>query len=482
MIQLRPYQAKAVEDMRAAIRKGMRRLVLCAPTGAGKTVIFSYMCKSAYDKGKRALIVTDRTELMTQSGGALSGLGLIPEQIRSGHEPNLNGKLLYTAMVETLARRMSRTAYQQLLASFDLIIFDEAHKQAFNKLFPYISPDTVVIGATATPHRERNQACMSEFYDGIVEAAKISELIDMGFLAQPLTFSVPVDLSGIKMRGGDYDEKHMGQMYAKRRVWQGVAEQYNKICPGEKALLFASSIEASKDCCEHLVECGINARHLDSEMGAYERAKILAWYKREPDAVLCNVGILTTGFDAPDTKAVILYRATKSLPLFLQMCGRGSRRAPGKDSFKILDFGENIREHLYWELDRNWTLEKAPKRSKKKGAAPVKGCPQCNAMLYASARSCGYCGYEFKRDAEAEAIAELQLMNPRERRDLARGLSLEEKAVMAKAGLIKPHWVLHTLQSYEEGKRFGELMGWKWKGWYFHNQHRFPNLKKRETA
>ena len=441
------------------------------------------MCKTAYEKGKRCLIVTDRIELMQQAGGSLYNIGLSPQQIRAGHEPKLNGELLYTAMVETLARRIQDVRYQRLLASFDVIIFDEAHKQSFNKLFPYIADDTVVIGATATPHRESNQTCLSEFYQGIVEAAKISELIREGHLASPRTFSIPVDLSGIKMKGGDYDEKSMGQAYSKRRVWQGVVKWYQEICPGEKALLFAASIESSKECCEKLRENGINAEHIDSEMGPYERAKMLAWYRRESDAVLCNVGILTTGFDAPDTRAIILYRATRSLPLYLQMCGRGSRVILGeKTEFKILDFGENLHYHLFWETDRLWKLEKQqPRRKKEKGAAPVKECPQCRAMLYASARDCGFCGYHFAKTPEEELYAELVEMTPQQLRARAKAGTLEEMAQMARQGRIKAFWVLHQLSSYEEGKRFTELMGWK-PGWWFHNQYRFPNLKKQTAA
>jgi DNA or RNA helicases of superfamily II len=60
-------------------------------------------------------------------------------------------------------------------------------------------------------------------------------------------------------------------------------------------------------------------RHLDSTMDAETRKERLKWLKITPNAVLCNVGILTTGFDEPTIEVVILYRATTSLPLFLQM-------------------------------------------------------------------------------------------------------------------------------------------------------------------
>lgn len=483
MIQLRPYQQQAVDKMREAIKGRQNRLILCAPTGAGKTVIFSYMAHSAYQRGRTVLIVTDRVELLKQSGGALNRLGIMPYQIKAGHEPVTLSGQIYTAMVETLSRRMRDTRYQRLVSGFDVIIFDEAHKQAFNKLMPYISEKTVVIGATATPYRDKNQKALSEFYQSIIEVTDIPTLIDEGFLSKPISYGVPVDLSGVRMKGGDFDENSMAQEYSRNKVYRGVIENYLRLTPGKKTLSFSSNIQSSLELTERMVEAGINAKHLDSTMGAYERTKILNWFNRTPDAVLNNVGILTTGFDCPEIEVVILYRATTSLPLFLQMCGRGSRVIPGaKDEFTILDFGENIHRHGFWEQERKWSLDK-PKKRKKQQAAPVKDCPECGALVHTSVRVCPHCEHEFefkKEDQEADIVAELALLSPGDRRAVAIQSSLEEKVLMAKEKLIKPYWVLHTLDSMEEAKRFTKMMGWH-PAWWRHNEHRFPNLKKQEA-
>lgn len=478
MIQLRPYQETAVAKMRDAIRQGKNRMILCAPTGAGKTVIFSFMAWSAVQRSRSVLIVTDRIELLKQSGGALNRLGIIPYEIKAGHEPATLTGQIYVAMVETLARRMKDTRYQRLVSGFDVIIFDEAHKQAFNKLFEYVSPDTVVIGATATPYRDKNQESLDQFYQELIEVTTIPELVQEGYLARPLSYGVPVDLSQVTMRAGEFDEVSMGREYSRNRVYDGVIDNYKRLTLGRKALAFAASIESSKELTERMADAGINAKHLDSNMNPYDRNKILSWFRRTPDAVLSNVGILTTGFDAPEVEVVILYRATTSLPLFLQMVGRGSRPAPGKDSFHILDFGENIHRHGFWEQERTWSLKKPAKKRKSESAAPVKDCPECGALLHLSARVCA-CGHEFmqsEKEKKEKAFAHLQLLSPPERRRIAAGVSLQEKAEMAKAGLVKPFWVLHNLRSQEEAREFAGYMGWKWSGWWYHNRHRFPNL------
>lgn len=478
MLKLRPYQQKAINELRAAILAGKRRLILCAPTGAGKTVMFSAMAKSAHDRGKSVLIVSDRIELMKQSGGALNRMGLNPVEIKAGHTPRTMTGQMYTAMVETLARRMKDARYQRLVHSFDVIVFDEAHKQAFNKLFPYISDKTVVIGATATPYRTGKQKALKEFYDDIIETIDIPALIDQGYLAQPISYGVPVDLSEIRMKGGDYDEGEMGRVFSKNKVFDGVIENYLKLTPGRKALSFSASIESSQELTSRMQEAGVNARHLDSNMGRFERVKTIAWFRRTPDAVLNNVGILTTGFDAPEVEVVILYRATTSLPLFLQMVGRGSRIADGKENFTILDFGENIHRHGFWEQPREWSLEK-PKKKKKLGASPVKNCPSCNALVAVAVRTCPYCAHEWPvtpQEKKERQFAELRRLDPKKVRKMARTMTIEEKAEMTKAGLIKPFWVLHNLKDRDEAKEYIRLMGYK-PGFWYYNKDRFPNLR-----
>jgi superfamily II DNA or RNA helicase len=479
-IKLRPYQEDAVQAVRNSIKAKKARIVLCAPTGAGKTFIFSYISKMAMDKNSRVLICTDRVELLKQSGGALCMMGMEPKEIKSGSKLDDFLGHLYTAMVETLNRRLKDEKYQSLVASMDVIIFDEAHKQAFNKIMPFISEKTVVIGVTATPYRERNQKALDEFYNALVEVTDIPQLIQDGYLSRPLSYGVPVDLSSVGMKAGDFDLNAMGQEYSKNKVYRGVIENYLSLTPNKKAITFASNIKSSQELTFRMQEAGINAKHLDSKMGKYERNSVLAWFHRTKDAVLNNVGILTTGFDCPEIEVVILYRATTSLPLFLQMVGRGSRIAPGKDEFTILDFGENIQRLGFWETPRVWSLEKA-KKKKKEQAAPVKNCPSCKALVFASARICGYCDHEFeftKEEEDQETISKLALLTPRERRSLARGASIEEKVAMAKSKLIKPYWVLHNLKSIEEAKFFAEKMGWNWRGWWYHNKERFPNLQK----
>lgn len=478
MIELRPYQLEAVQKTREMILAGKKKFVFCSPTGSGKTFTFSFIVKSAIAKGKRVLILTHRTELLTQAGGALESIGLNPTKIEAGKSISYFSGQLYTAMIETISRRMHKLEYINFVQSLDLIIIDECHFGNFDKFFSQIAKTSVVIGFTATPHREKNQIALDEFYEGLVEVVSIPELIEQGFLSKPLSYGVKLDLSSVKTKGNDYDNDSLGSFMTETKVYEGVIENYKKICDKTKAIAFCPNIKSSIKLRDEMIESGLNAKHLDAGSTKKERADCLIWFKNTSDAILCNVGILTTGFDEPTIQTIILYRATKSLPLFLQMVGRGSRIIKGlKETFNLLDFGNNVNEHGFWEDERAWSLKK--KKKKKEGAAPVKECKECGALCYVSVTVCGTCGYVFpvseKQKAEAE-IAFLQLLTKQERIRKANNAGLEEKSRMAKAGLISPYWVLHKLTDRSEALEFINLMGYK-KGWLRMNQDRFECLK-----
>lgn len=472
-VQLRPYQQQAIQEARKKIIEGKKRFVFCSPTGSGKTFTFSFIVKSAIAKGKRVLILTHRLELMTQAGGSLDRLGVEITNIEAGKNHTYFNKNLYAAMIETISRRMDKEPYQAFVRSLDMIIIDECHIGSFDKFFKHISPDCVVIGFTATPHRESNQACMSTMYDDLVEVISIPELIKQGYLAEPVSYGVNIDLSKVKMKGKDYDSEEMGNYYSSQKVWAGVIENYNRICPNTKALVFCPSISSSKLMRDELLNARLNAKHLDGETPTHERKAILRWFKDTSNAILCNVGVLTTGFDEPSVQTIILYRATKSLPLFLQMVGRGSRVISGvKEKFTILDFGNNIKEHGFWEDERVWNLKK--KERKKKGAAAAKECKGCGALLAPSVKICKFCGYEFKAKLKKEdpKVAELQRLTSSAARKVAASSTLEEKVRMAKQGLIKAAWVLHNINDKQEALLFIKMMGYK-PGWLYHNKTRF---------
>ena len=464
MINLREYQNNAVSKMRKSISEGKRRLILCAPTGAGKTIIFCYMASQAMRKSKKVLIVTDRIELLKQAGGSLEKFNLKPIEIKAGNELKSLEGTLYVAMAQTLHRRVKKPMYQSWINELDLIILDEAHKQSFNYLFEYVQEKTVVIGATATPHREGDQKSLHEFYNEIIEVTTIPQLIKDGFLSKPESYGVPIDLSNVKTKGNDYDNDAMGKEFTEQKLYHGVYDNYMKLTPNYKAIIFAPNVDASKALVADFKSKNLPIEHLDANTKKADRKKILDWYQNTPNALISNVGILNAGFDCPDISVVILYRATKSLPLFLQMVGRGSRTTPNKNKFTILDFGNNIFTHGYWEEDRQWHLKK--KRKKKQGEAPVKNCPECSFIMPINQMICPNCDHVFiKQESEEEKqIVILEKLSYNELQKELETASFEKLNLIAKAKNYKKSWIYHQLKTYEDLLKYEKYMNYK-SGW-----------------
>jgi superfamily II DNA or RNA helicase len=176
----------------------------------------------------------------------------------------------------------------------------------------------------------------------------------------------------------------------------------------------------------------------------------------------------------PNIQVVILYRATKSLPLFLQMVGRGSRVTDSKSSFTLLDFGNNVKRHNYWEFPRSWTLKK---KEKKEGVAPIKECPECAYLMPARIMQCPECGHEFEpsqKEKEEKQIAELVLMQGIEIDKIAKRCNIEQLICIQEVKGYPKQWVYYYLKTAKDFKEYGKIMKYHYK-WAEH-QIKMRNL------
>tara|TARA_R110000868_G_scaffold230220_3_gene483344 strand:- start:335 stop:1756 length:1422 start_codon:yes stop_codon:yes gene_type:complete len=462
MVELRNYQEQYILELQNSFKRNNKRVILCSPTGSGKTVMFSWMVKKATEINKRILILTDRKELFQQSGGALQKIGLNPEYINPDFKGKLNGQL-YVAMMQTISRRLKKPEYLEYISSLDLIIIDEAHKEIFNPLLDIVSDKTFVIGATATPHREGKQRSLEIDYTDIVQVIDTPKLCELEYLSTCSSYGVKIDLSGIKTKGGDYDEKSMAEKFSEIKLFHGVYNNYMRIAPNKKALIFSPNVDSSKELVEDWCKMGLDAKHVDCYMSNIERKSILEWFDKTPGAILSNYGILTTGYDCPSIEVVILYRATKSLPLFLQMVGRGSRVTKSKQDFILLDFGNNVKKHNYWEHPRFWTLAK---KEKKEGEIPMRECPNCSYLMHSRIPECPECGYEFEpteKEIEERFEVELMLMSNAKLISEVSMADFDKLLIIAKLKNYKDGWILHNLKTNKDYKAYGKYKGYHWK-------------------
>jgi len=196
---------------------------------------------------------------------------------------------------------------------------------------------------------------MHQSYDELIVGDTISSLIDKGFLARATTYSYDVGLTSLKVGiNGDYTVKSSDDLYTNTVMQEKLLHAYTERSLGKKTLIFNNGIHTSLYVYETFREAGYDIRHLDNTSSTEERKDILQWFKKTPDAILTSVGILTTGFDEPTVETIILNRATKSLTLYYQMIGRGSRKLPGKDEFTVIDLGNNAARFGLWSEPVNW--------------------------------------------------------------------------------------------------------------------------------
>lgn len=383
---LRLYQVDSVAQVQKAFAMGNKRVILCLPTGAGKTVIFSDIASRAAEKGKRVAIITHRRELLSQAG-RLNSCDVL--------------------MVETLNNQIKRGLD---LNAYDLLVIDEAHIGNFRKVLA--GYEGFVIGATATPV---SNPPLKEQYNDIVCPVGIEALIADGWLATPQTYAMhPVDTSKLATARGEFTEASLDDAFNRPKVYEGVVKEFCGRWKDKKAIVFCVNISATINTAQAFAtELGAGRVYaVHSKQSPQERAQIIDAFIESKNGILINCGIATTGFDCPDIEVVVVNRATKSVALWLQMVGRASRTTPQKSSFTILDFGENVTRLGFWQEPRDWAALFNNPKKKGEGVAPVKDCQACGFVAYASARICANCGTEFpkpKPTAE-EVIAELKLM------------------------------------------------------------------------
>ncbi len=354
---LYPYQEEAIKDILTVLDKNAKKqnLLFQLPTGGGKTIIFSEVVRRYINLNKeKVLILTHRIELLRQTAKTLEETG-VPSKLITSEVKELDKKESYAcflAMVETLNNRLQED--EHFLDHIDLVIVDEAHYNSFRKIFQYFK-DAVIFGVTATPLSSNLNNPLNRHYKKLIVGDSISDLIDKGYLSNAETYTYDVKLKSLKVgTDGDFTVSSLDKVYGSSEMHDKLMVSYLERAKNTKTLIFNSSISTSKSVYENFKKAGLDIKHLDSTNQKKERIETLQWFKETPNAILTSVGILTTGFDEPTVETIILNRATRSLTLYHQMIGRGSRTLPNKKQFNIIDLGDNARRLGLWKDYIDW--------------------------------------------------------------------------------------------------------------------------------
>jgi DNA repair protein RadD len=387
---LRPYQQAWIDGIRAAYGQGARKVLGVLPTGAGKTVAFTYLARSAASKGTRVCIVVHREELVRQTCAKLDyPHGVIAPK----HLGKATNDLIQVASVQTLVRRLDR--YE-----FDLLVIDEAHHAVAQTWLDVVNayPKARVLGVTATPIRQDGKPLGHIFEGPLVIGPTVKELIGMGFLCPaeiyaPSTFN----LSGVRTRGGDYRRDDLERAYEDQRakITGCAVDQYRKHADGLPFIAFCISVKHAEDTAAAFRAAGYNVVSVQGNSAKEYRALAVNGLARGEFDGLTSCEIFGEGVDVPVVGCGILLRPTKSLSLALQQMGRCLRPHEGKDRAILLDHAGNTLMHGFPDDEREWSLEHGvvDKRKGEKAEA-IRQCPQC-FRVHRPAPECPECHYVY---------------------------------------------------------------------------------------
>lgn len=411
--KLRDYQAGSIDQARAMLKAGIKRVMIYAPTGAGKSVISAAIIESAAARGKSVAWICNRIELVNQAANHLRLAG-VDCGIMQGENSRAEYLPVVVCSIQTIAKRGAPEGCH-------LFIVDEAHFCPGSKEFMALVeryPDVPVLGFSATPFSKGlgKVGPHGPLFGGLVVASTIPDLIEQGFLVDADVYapSEP-DLTGVKTVAGDYHEQQLGVAVDKPELIGDIVTHWLKLADGKPTLCFATNIAHSKHITAQFVECGVKAMHIDAYTPDTERRKIIDGFKAGEFTVLSNCALLAEGFDAPAAKVMILARPTKSLTRMIQMAGRILRPFEGAVKATILDHSGTIKrlgfptDPLPLELD-----DGKPKKAsvaKPKPEALPKPCPACHYLKPAKVHKCPACGFLPERQSQVEvADGELALL------------------------------------------------------------------------
>ena len=407
MIELRDYQKEMIGGVYKAIRDGKKRILLIALMGLGKTVLSGWIMRDATSRGKRCLFLVPLTVLIDQTIETLEALGVHCSALQGDRHYDPTA-LVTVASLQTIASRLrSGQSLQDILGEKHLLFADEAHVTAFDTVYPdlenfVLASGGVCIGMTATPWRLSKKQWLGQKYDQAIQGPQPPEAIRLGAVVPCRGFRIGgvFDLEKLKVTNGDYTLDSIAQQATTPDALKFVVSEWRRLASDRPTLMVGATVEQVRKTAQAFESKRIKTALIIGETPHQERLAIFEQVNSGEVQVICSVGCLTAGFNLPAISAIVYVRATKSRALFFQTAGRGSRPAPGKTDFLLLDFGGNLTRFGNPMSKQDYKISEP---SKPTPIDPYKQCPDCGEDVLVFAKVCPGCGYEFSgSDSESD--------------------------------------------------------------------------------
>ena len=395
MGQLRPYQTDLVQRLSKSWRGGHKAPCIVLPCGGGKSVIVAEIARRTAENGKLVLFLVHRKELCDQIRNTFRSWGVDMD-------------LVNIMMVQTASRRAEK------MEKPSLIITDENHHSkaaSYRKIYDAF-PDVYRVGVTATPVRIDGSG-LGDVNDDLIIGVTAKWLIENHCLA-PYDYYAPsqLDTSSLHTKNGDFDMSEASELLEENCVYGDAIRHYKELANGMKAVCYCASLKYSVLMAERFCEAGIPAKHIDGSTPKAERDKTIEQFRSGEIKILCNVDLISEGFDVPDCGCAILLRPTKSLTLYIQQAMRCMRYQEGKRAV-ILDHVGNVMRFGMPDADREWSLD--VEKKKQSFMPDVIACENCCHVFLRKTRDgvirkhCPKCGEPLKIIKKAEEPKEKEI-------------------------------------------------------------------------
>ncbi len=369
-MRLWPHQERYIVRAREQFKLGRRALLLVLPTGAGKTVLATALARAHFGKSGRVLWIVHRAELIKQAAASLRKAdvpcGIIAPWAPRTYEP------VQVASIQTLIAR------NQVLEDITMLVIDEAHHIVADTYLQVRRqyPAAIVIGLTATPGRADNRG-LGNAFDSMIAEVQPRELIAL-HEQDPSMGLTPVRV--------------IGPRAAVDNLCDYPVDAYRADCDGRQCIAFVGSVKEAARLASAFSVAGYPARSIDGSMDDADRERNIDAFRSGALRVLTSVQVLTEGFDAPETSAVILARKVGSEVTYIQMTGRGMRAAPGKRDCIVLDlYGSSHALKILPDSDRNYSLEGSAVRSAMGELQEITQCKGCGRWFPCGVFAGGQC-------------------------------------------------------------------------------------------
>ncbi len=402
MLTLRPYQRESIDAIYSYFQEKSGHPLIVIPTAGGKSLVMATFIHEALElyPPTRILVITHVRELISQNHAEL--MGIWPEAPAGIHSAGLKARDVESQVLFCGIQSVHKRAYD--IQRCDLILVDEAHliPRKTNTMYrrflddlTRINPYMKIIGFTATPFRLDSGMLhqgKDALFDEITYEVSVRDLVDQGYLSPLISkqTDTQLDVEGVGTRGGEFIASQLEAAVDLEPITRNAVDEIIAFGKDRRSwLLFCSGISHAEHIRDTVRARGHSCECIFGSTPQAERDEIIAAFKRGEIRALAAMNVLTTGFNAPAVDLIAMLRPTKSTGLYVQIAGRGTRLAPGKENCLVLDFAGNVARH--GPID----LVKAPSREKGDGDAPIKVCPECQTINHAAVRHCESCGFEF---------------------------------------------------------------------------------------